>query len=44
LYGDNNDAFSVILVKPDKGVDMDAFKAELAQKLEIIMGLKIGRN
>jgi hypothetical protein len=23
----------VILVKPDKGVDMDAFKAELAQKL-----------
>jgi putative ABC transport system permease protein len=39
LYGDNNDALTpVILVKPDKGVDMDAFKAELAQKLEIIAG------
>jgi putative ABC transport system permease protein len=30
----------VILVKPDKGVDMDAFKAELAQKLRNI-GMKI---
>ncbi|RBN49135.1 ABC transporter permease [Flavobacterium psychrolimnae] len=42
LYGDNNDALTpVILVKPDKGVDMDAFKAELAQKLRNYRGMKI---
>ena len=42
LYGDNNDALTpVILVKPDKGVDMDAFKAELAQKLRSYRGMKI---
>ncbi|MEY2671482.1 MAG: hypothetical protein RLZZ577_1798, partial [Bacteroidota bacterium] len=30
MYGDNNDALTpVILIKPEKGVDMDAFKAEL---------------
>ncbi|MBP6040737.1 MAG: ABC transporter permease, partial [Flavobacterium sp.] len=34
MYGDNNDALTpVILIKPEKGVDMDAFKAELTQKL-----------
>jgi putative ABC transport system permease protein len=42
LYGDNNDSFTpVILVKPEKGVDMDAFKAELAQKLRNYRGMKI---
>lgn len=42
LYGDNNDAMTpVILVKPEKGVDMDAFKAELAQKLRNYRGMKI---
>ncbi|MDI6033203.1 ABC transporter permease [Flavobacterium sp. LB2P84] len=42
LYGDNNDSFTpVILVKPQKGVDMDAFKAELAQKLRNYRGMKI---
>jgi len=42
LYGDNNDALTpVILVKPEKGVDMDAFKAELAQKLRNYRGMKI---
>ena len=42
LYGDNNDALTpVILVKPDKGVDMDAFKAELGQKLRNYRGMKI---
>nr|WP_315162399.1 ABC transporter permease [uncultured Flavobacterium sp.] len=41
LYGDNNDAMTpVILVKPQKGVDMDAFKAELAQKLRNYRGMK----
>ncbi len=42
LYGDNNDSMTpVILVKPQKGVDMDAFKAELAQKLRNYRGMKI---
>ena len=42
LYGDNNDSMTpVILVKPEKGVDMDAFKAELAQKLRNYRGMKI---
>ncbi|MDI5898911.1 ABC transporter permease [Flavobacterium yafengii] len=42
LYGDNNDSLTpVILVKPQKGVDMDAFKAELAQKLRNYRGMKI---
>jgi putative ABC transport system permease protein len=41
MYGDNNDAMTpVILVKPKKGVDMDAFKAELAQKLRNYRGMK----
>ncbi len=41
MYGDNNDAMTpVILVKPEKGVDMDAFKAELAQKLRNYRGMK----
>lgn len=41
MYGDNNDALTpVILVKPEKGVDMDAFKAELTQKLRNYRGMK----
>jgi putative ABC transport system permease protein len=41
MYGDNNDAMTpVILIKPEKGVDMDAFKAELAQKLRNYRGMK----
>jgi putative ABC transport system permease protein len=41
MYGDNNDSMTpVILVKPEKGVDMDAFKAELAQKLRNYRGMK----
>jgi putative ABC transport system permease protein len=43
LYGDNNDAMTpVILIKPDKGVDMDAYKAEVSQKLRNFRGLKAG--
>lgn len=41
MYGDNNDALTpVILMKPEKGVDMDAFKAELTQKLRNYRGMK----
>nr|WP_315140835.1 ABC transporter permease [uncultured Flavobacterium sp.] len=41
LYGDNNDAMTpVILIKPQKGIDMDAFKAEIAQKLRNYRGMK----
>nr|WP_314865341.1 ABC transporter permease [uncultured Flavobacterium sp.] len=41
MYGDNNEAMTpVILVKPEKGVDMDAFKAELGQKLRSYRGMK----
>ena len=43
LYGDNNDAMTpVILLKPNKGVDMDAYKAEVTYKLRSIRGLKAG--
>ncbi|WP_158728489.1 MULTISPECIES: ABC transporter permease [unclassified Flavobacterium] len=42
MYGDNNSAMTpVILVKPDSGIDMDAFKAELAQKLRNFRGMKV---
>ncbi len=41
MYGDNNDTMTpVILVKPQKGVDMAAFKAELGQKLRNYRGMK----
>lgn len=41
LYGDNNDFMTpVILIKPEKGVDMEAYKAELAQKLRNYRGMK----
>lgn len=43
LYGDNNDAMNpVILIKPEKAVDMDAYKAELTQKLRNYRGMKTG--
>ena len=42
MYGDNNSAMTpVILVKPEKGVDMEAFKAELTQKLRNLRGMKV---
>ncbi|RDI52347.1 ABC transporter permease [Flavobacterium glaciei] len=45
MYGDNNDSLTpVILVKPQKGVDMDAFKAELTQKLRNYRGMKIDES
>ena len=43
LYGDNTNYYTpVILIKPEKGIDMDAFKAELAQKLRALRGVKTG--
>jgi putative ABC transport system permease protein len=43
LYGDNSDIVTpAILIKPADGVDMDAFKEELAQKLRNYRGLKTG--
>jgi putative ABC transport system permease protein len=43
LYGDNSEIVTpAILIKPADGVDMDAFKEELAQKLRNYRGLKTG--
>jgi len=43
LYGDNNKLLTnVILIKPQKGVDMEAYKGELTQKLRNYRGLKAG--
>ena len=44
-FGDNNKALvNVIVFKPEKGVDMDAYKAEIAQKLRAFRGVKAGEN
>ena len=43
-YGDNADFLTpVIILKPQKGVDIDAFKAELTQKLRNFRGIKTGQ-
>jgi putative ABC transport system permease protein len=43
VNGDNNDSLTnAIIIKPEKGVDMDAFKSELSQKLRGYRGLKAG--
>lgn len=43
LYGDNNTSLTnVIIFKPEKGVDMDAYKGEISQKLRNFRGLKAG--
>jgi putative ABC transport system permease protein len=42
-YGDNNENFtSAVLIRPQKEVDMEAYKSELAQKLRKLRGLKTG--
>ncbi len=42
-YGDNNKSLmNVIIFKPKKGVDMEAYKAEITQKLRNVRGLKAG--
>ncbi len=43
MYGDENDALrAAILIKPEKGIDIEEFKAELAQKLRTHRGVKTG--
>ena len=43
MFGDNNDSMTpVIVIKPEKGIDMDAFKAEISQKLRALRGVKTG--
>lgn len=41
LYGDNSEmTLPVIIIKPEKGVDMEALKGDLAQKLRNKRGMK----
>ena len=43
MYGDNSDMLTpAILIKPEKGIDIAEFKAELAQKLRSFRGVKTG--
>ncbi len=43
LYGDNNKSLvNVIIFKPQKGIDMEAYKAEITQKLRSFRGVKSG--
>ncbi|NMH27200.1 ABC transporter permease [Flavobacterium silvaticum] len=40
-FGDNNDAMlPVVVIKPEKGVDMEELKAEIRQKLRNMRGLR----
>ncbi|WP_291116407.1 ABC transporter permease [Flavobacterium sp. UBA6135] len=42
LYGENSDLLTpAILIKPIKGVDMEAFKGEITQKLRTYRGVKV---
>ena len=43
MYGDNNKTLTpAILIKPQKNVDIEEFKSELAQKLRTYRGVKTG--
>ncbi|HEX9150831.1 MAG TPA: ABC transporter permease, partial [Flavobacterium sp.] len=43
LYGDNNTSLTnVIIFKPESGIDMEAYKSEISQKLRSYRGLKAG--
>jgi len=42
MYGDSDAMTPVIVLKPVKGVDMEAYKAQVAQKLRAIRGMKAG--
>ncbi|MBS7229856.1 ABC transporter permease [Flavobacterium psychroterrae] len=44
MYGDSDSMTPVIVLKPVKGVDMAAYKAEVAQKLRAIRGMKAGES
>ena len=42
-YGDNNpNVLPVVVIKPEKGADMDALKGEISQKLRNFRGVKQG--
>lgn len=44
-FGDNNQSMShVIIIKPNKQIDMEEFKADISQKLRNFRGMKIGEN
>ena len=43
MYGDNSDMLTpAMLIKPEKGIDVEEFKAELSQKLRAFRGVKTG--
>lgn len=43
IYGDNNPRVSaLIIIKPEKGIDIDALKGEITQKLRTFRGVKQG--
>lgn len=43
LYGDNSDMLTpAILIKPEKGIDIEEFKAEVIQNLRTFRGVKPG--
>ena len=43
MYGDNNKSLTpAILIKPEKGIDIEEFKADIAQKLRTMRGVKPG--
>lgn len=43
MYGDNNKSLTpAILIKPEKGIDIEEFKADLSQKLRTMRGVKPG--
>lgn len=43
LYGDNNkNVVPVVIIKPEKGIDIDALKSEISQKLRNYRGVKEG--
>ena len=43
IYGENSDFMTpVILIKPNKGIDIDAFKGDLSQKMRNYRGIKTG--
>ncbi|BCY27488.1 ABC transporter permease [Flavobacterium okayamense] len=43
LYGDNSDMLTpAILIKPERGIDIEEFKAELTQNLRTFRGVKPG--
>lgn len=43
MYGDNNKSLTpMILIKPEKGIDIDEFKADVGQKLRTMRGVKPG--